>query len=198
MGPGLPVTQCRNPSIVTSLSTAFGVRPLRPDEAPTLSQWDPAFPFRSAKPDLRAFPRYDILSSTTAFDEAPTFCQLGPGLLVTQCRNPSLVTSLSTAFGFRSLRTDEVSLTLSTTLLAVFSLPQDFTVARYLTRLSLSLSTTFFAVFSLPQDCSVARYLTRLSLQRTPCCSQLPNSKRLATCSTQHTNHNQKHTREPS
>ena len=88
-------------------------------------------------------------------------------------------------------------LSLSTTFSAVFSLPQDFTVARYLTRLSLSLSTTFFAVFSLSQDCSVACYLTRLSLQRTPCCSQLPNSERLATCSTQHTNHNQKRTREP-
>ena len=59
---------------------------------------------------------------------------------------------------------DEVLLTLSTTLSAVISLPQDFSAASYLTRLLLTQSTTLSAVISLPQDFSVARYHTRLSL----------------------------------
>ena len=40
----------RNPSLMTSSATAFGVRPQRFDEAPTLSQWDPAFPSRWSQP----------------------------------------------------------------------------------------------------------------------------------------------------
>ena len=99
VGPGLPVGQCRNPSLVTSLST--GVRSLHPNEAPTFCQWDPAFPLGS----VATRPR-DLFvhgGSITAPQRGAHVLPVGPGLPVPQCRNPSLVTSLSTAFGVRSL-----------------------------------------------------------------------------------------------
>ena len=73
--------QVRNPSLVTSSATAFGVRSLLLDEAPTFSQWDLAFSFlRCRNPVPHDVFGHGIRGPTTAFDEAPTFSQWDPAI----------------------------------------------------------------------------------------------------------------------
>ena len=116
----------------------------------------PAFPFRGAKPALRAFFRYDILSLTTAFDEAPTFSQWDP------------------AFSFRRVATRPSTMCLGATVCKLLHTRAPGAIVYKLLQPGCSANLVNRRVRL--QDWRLTVWSEETFAPRPPYCSQLPNS----------------------